>query len=150
MWLIKTVAPTYFNCLKLNSLSMHTLAAISKLTKQEYWVMSSLQQGLSVKAIAQNMEISVHTVNGHMKSIFFKLDVKSRSEAQYVFNQYLSITANKELVFQSSEKAKRAAELLIANIELAFQTEEKAKRADELVLANIEKAKQSVHPIIDI
>ena len=43
---------------------------------------------------------------------------------------------NKELAFQSAEKAKRAAELLIANNELAYQNEEKEKRAKELENAN--------------
>jgi PAS domain S-box-containing protein/putative nucleotidyltransferase with HDIG domain len=45
------------------------------------------------------------------------------------------ILGNKELLFQTEEKAKRAAELIIAN-------EEKAKRVDELFLANEEKAKR--------
>ncbi len=44
--------------------------------------------------------------------------------------------ANKELAFESAEKAKRAAELAVANKELTFQNEEKAKRAAELAIAN--------------
>ncbi|MCX6278210.1 MAG: PAS domain S-box protein [Bacteroidetes bacterium] len=48
------------------------------------------------------------------------------------------IIANKELLFQNEEKAKRAAELTIANEELLFQNEEKAKRAAELIIANKE------------
>jgi len=51
--------------------------------------------------------------------------------------------AEKELVYQSGEKADRAAELLIADKELAFQTEEKADRAAELLIANIELAFQN-------
>jgi PAS domain S-box-containing protein len=47
-------------------------------------------------------------------------------------------TANKELVFQNTEKEKRAAELIIANMELAFQNDEKEKRAAELIIANKE------------
>jgi diguanylate cyclase (GGDEF)-like protein len=43
------------------------------------------------------------------------------------------VIANKELAFQTKEKAKRAAELVIANKELAFQTKEKAKRAVEII-----------------
>ena len=53
------------------------------------------------------------------------------------------ITANQELAFQTSEKAKRADELIVANQELAFQTSEKGKRADELVVANQELAFQT-------
>jgi putative nucleotidyltransferase with HDIG domain len=47
-------------------------------------------------------------------------------------------TANKELAFQTREREKRAAELVVANVELAFQTEEKGKRAAELVIINEE------------
>lgn len=70
-------------------------------------------------------------------------------------NQLALIQANKTLIFQNEEKAKRAAELvianeekakrldelIIANKELIFQNEEKAKRADELEIANEEKVK---------
>ncbi len=45
-------------------------------------------------------------------------------------------SASKELVFQNSEKEKRAAELVIANRELAFQNSEKEKRAAELSIIN--------------
>lgn len=48
------------------------------------------------------------------------------------------VIADKELVFQTGEKADRAAELIIANKELIFQSEEKDKRAAELVIANKE------------
>jgi hypothetical protein len=46
------------------------------------------------------------------------------------------VIANEELRFQSSEKDKRAAELVIAN-------EEKDKRADELVTANQDRDKRA-------
>ena len=46
--------------------------------------------------------------------------------------------ADKELVFQTGEKKKRAAELVIADKELEFQTEEKEKRAAELAIADKE------------
>ncbi|WP_161568402.1 PAS domain-containing sensor histidine kinase [Flavobacterium cupreum] len=46
------------------------------------------------------------------------------------------VLANEELAFQSDEKEKRAAELIIANKELAFQNKEKQKRADELYVLN--------------
>ena len=116
--------------------------------------MNSLNEGLSVKAVAKSLGISLHTVNGHMKSIYFKMNVKSRGEAQHKFNAYKAVIANVELSFQNKEKAKRvdelaianvekadrAAELVIANVELSFQNKEKAKRVDELAIANVEKA----------
>lgn len=46
--------------------------------------------------------------------------------------------ANRELVYQNTEKEKRSAELGIANTELAFQNEEKEKRSAELLTANKE------------
>ena len=103
------------------------------LTKQEYCVLSSLNEGLSVKTVAKKLDISLHTVNGHMKSIYFKMNVKSRGEAQHKFNTFRAVIANVELSFQNTEKAKRVAELVIAN-------DEKADRAAELVIANDEKA----------
>src|SRR5665648_39215 len=48
------------------------------------------------------------------------------------------ILANRELIFQTGEKADRAAELVIADKELAFQIGEKADRAAELLIANKE------------
>ncbi len=51
--------------------------------------------------------------------------------------------ANKEIVFQNSEKGERAAELVIANDELAFQNGEKEKRAFELIVARTELAFQN-------
>ena len=152
------------------------MTARFNLTKQEYCVLSSLNEGLSVKAVAKNLGISLHTVNGHMKSIYFKLNVKSRGEAQHKFNEYKAAVANVELSFQNEEKTKRidelaianvdkadraaelaianvekadrAAELVIANIELSFQNEEKAKRVDELAIANVEKADRAAELVI--
>lgn len=49
-----------------------------------------------------------------------------------------SAAARKEVIFQNSEKEKRAAELVIANTELIFQNGEKEKRAAELIVANRE------------
>jgi len=51
--------------------------------------------------------------------------------------------SNRELIFQSGEKADRAAELLIADKELTFQSAEKADRAAELILADKELTFQS-------
>jgi light-regulated signal transduction histidine kinase (bacteriophytochrome) len=65
------------------------------------------------------------------REVIFQSEEKDKRAAELVI-------ANKELVFQNEEKEKRAAELIIANIELAFQNEEKDKRAAELVIANKE------------
>ena len=97
-----------------------------------------------------------------MKSIYFKMNVKSRGEAQHKFNAYKAVIASLELSFQNKEKAKRvdelaianvekadrAAELVIANVELSFQNKEKAKRVDELAIANVEKADRAAELVI--
>ena len=66
-----------------------------------------------------------------------------------------AISINKELSFQSKEKAKRAAELVVANkekakraAELVVANKEKAKRAAELVVANKEKAKIAAELVV--
>jgi PAS domain S-box-containing protein len=64
--------------------------------------------------------------------------INEKIEAQN--EEYFQI--NEELAFQNQEKAKRAAELIIANKELLFQNEEKEKRAVELIIAK-EHAEQS-------
>jgi len=58
------------------------------------------------------------------------------------------LDVNKELAFQNTEKARRAAELVIANEELAYQNEEKEKRVKELVFQNEEKAKRAAELVI--
>ncbi|MCM4167407.1 Adaptive-response sensory-kinase SasA [Arenibacter antarcticus] len=66
-----------------------------------------------------------------LKAIAFHTTEKKKRAAELVI-------ANKELAFQNEEKEKRAAELVIANKELVFQNQEKEKRAAELTVANKE------------
>jgi DNA-binding NarL/FixJ family response regulator len=51
------------------------------LTARELDVLQLLGGGLSNKEIAQQLGVSVYTVQGHVKSIFTKLKVTDRSEA---------------------------------------------------------------------
>ncbi|HEX7975360.1 MAG TPA: response regulator transcription factor [Anaerolineales bacterium] len=51
------------------------------LTGREVEVLNLLAQGLTNKDIAQSMVLSVRTVEAHLRSIFGKLDVRSRTEA---------------------------------------------------------------------
>ena len=83
-----------------------------------------------------------------VKELLFQNDEKAKCAAEL-------IVANKELLYQNEEKAKRAAELIVANKELTFQNEEKAKRAAELIVANKEllyqneeKAKRAAELVI--
>lgn len=54
---------------------------IEPLTDREREVLRLLAQGLSNKAIAQKLYLSVRTVEGHLANVYGKLQVKSRTEA---------------------------------------------------------------------
>ena len=53
------------------------------LTKKEATVLNYIAQGFSNKVIAEKLSISEHTVASHMKAIYSKLDVHSKTEAVY-------------------------------------------------------------------
>jgi len=54
---------------------------LDQLTDREREVLHSIAGGYSDKEIAERMGISVHTVRNHVKSIYTKLEIRSRSEA---------------------------------------------------------------------
>jgi DNA-binding NarL/FixJ family response regulator len=54
---------------------------VARLTHREREVMELLSKGCVDKEIAQAMGISVWTVHGHIKSIFERLQVRTRTEA---------------------------------------------------------------------
>ena len=51
------------------------------LTEREKIILACLLRGMSYKLIASTCFISVNTVRGHIRSIYEKLDVHSKSEA---------------------------------------------------------------------
>ena len=51
------------------------------LTAREFEVLQTLSQGLSNKAVARKLEISLHTVKFHVESVFRKLGARNRTEA---------------------------------------------------------------------
>ena len=53
----------------------------SKLSEREIQILEALIDGLSYKAIADKLFLSVHTVRFHLHNIYEKLHVKSRAEA---------------------------------------------------------------------
>jgi len=61
--------------------SSHDNLALAKLTRREREVMELLSKGCVDKEIAQTMGIGVWTVHGHIKSIFERLHVRTRTEA---------------------------------------------------------------------
>ena len=54
---------------------------IQKLSNREKQILHLIAQGLSSKAIAIELDISAHTVNSYHKTIYRKLDVKSKIQA---------------------------------------------------------------------
>jgi len=53
------------------------------LTARERDVLAMISQGFANKRIARNLEISPETVKSHIKHIFTKLAVRTRTEAAY-------------------------------------------------------------------
>jgi len=53
------------------------------LTARERDVLAMISQGLSNKRIARALEISPETVKSHVKRIFLKLEVSTRTEAVF-------------------------------------------------------------------
>jgi DNA-binding NarL/FixJ family response regulator len=56
-------------------------SAVEKLSEREKEVVSLLAQGLTNKDIAQTLFLSVRTIEAHLRSIYGKLGVSSRTEA---------------------------------------------------------------------
>jgi DNA-binding NarL/FixJ family response regulator len=54
---------------------------LQKLTPREHDVLSLLVRGYSYKMAASEMEISIETLRYHVKNIYTKLHVNSKSEA---------------------------------------------------------------------
>jgi DNA-binding CsgD family transcriptional regulator len=51
------------------------------ITKREYEILELMARGLSNQEIAEQMFLSIHTVKTHASNLFFKLDVKRRTQA---------------------------------------------------------------------
>jgi DNA-binding NarL/FixJ family response regulator len=78
--------------------------AINYLTKQERIVLAFVAQGWRTARIAQELYVSPRTVETHLRHIFDKLDVSTRTEAaMYAFRANLTedreIRRNPEDVF---------------------------------------------------
>ncbi len=52
-----------------------------ELSEREIDILTMLTKGMSYKMIADNAGITFHTVNGHLKKIYEKLQVHSATEA---------------------------------------------------------------------
>jgi DNA-binding CsgD family transcriptional regulator len=52
-----------------------------KLSKRELEILMLISQGQSTKQLAQTLKVSPHTANDHLKSIYKKLDVHTKTQA---------------------------------------------------------------------
>ncbi|NOS68885.1 MAG: response regulator transcription factor [Verrucomicrobia bacterium] len=71
----------YFQRLAASLPSDPTSGKLAKLTPREHEVLALLSKGYLDKEIADSLRISIWTVHGHVKNIFEKLNVHSRSGA---------------------------------------------------------------------
>jgi LuxR family maltose regulon positive regulatory protein len=65
----------------MHPINTRTSGAASPLTERELDVLSYLPTRLSTTDIAANLHISPNTVKTHLKSIYHKLEARSRNEA---------------------------------------------------------------------
>jgi DNA-binding NarL/FixJ family response regulator len=61
--------------------AMHETGGHALLTPRELEVLAALTEGLTNKAIARRLNISLHTVKFHVESLFRKLGARTRTEA---------------------------------------------------------------------
>jgi DNA-binding NarL/FixJ family response regulator len=66
----------------------------SGLTKREVEVLCLVALGWSDAQVAQQLVISPRTVNGHLRSIYTKINVKSRSAATYYAMEHHLLDTN--------------------------------------------------------
>jgi len=64
-----------------------SLSEVAKLTPREHEILALLAKGEPTKRIAATLGISIWTVHGHIKSVFEKLQVHTRTEAVVKFLQ---------------------------------------------------------------
>lgn len=67
-----------------SSLTESQKSSIESLTDREREILDLLVQGLSNKAIASRLYLSVRTVEGHLANIYSRLGVHSRTEAMLI------------------------------------------------------------------
>lgn len=75
------VTPTIFDHLKEKGKKTSEEVVPARLTRRELEILNGLVAGLTDRTIAESLYISEHTVRSHIKSLYRKLMVSSRSQA---------------------------------------------------------------------
>jgi DNA-binding NarL/FixJ family response regulator len=77
---------------------LHHLELPGELSQREHEVLTGIAKGFSYAEVASALNVTTNTVRSHIKSIYLKLSVNSRSEAVYEFNQRLALRGKPPLV----------------------------------------------------
>jgi DNA-binding NarL/FixJ family response regulator len=77
----QAVEGTAFHALGLPAMSEQTAGREAGLSDREFEILKALSRGLSNKAIAAELWITVQTVKFHLTSIYRKLGINNRTEA---------------------------------------------------------------------
>ena len=67
-----------------DELQLESLAPTEKLSKRQKQLLVMLDRGMSNRDIAEELQISEHTVKVHLWRLFRRLNVKSRSQASHL------------------------------------------------------------------
>jgi len=59
------------------------LSAAASLTRREMQLLKLLARGYTYREVAENLNVSSHTVNSHIKNLYRKLSVKTKNEAVF-------------------------------------------------------------------
>jgi DNA-binding NarL/FixJ family response regulator len=69
-----------------------------ELSQREHEVLTGIAKGFSYAEVAGALNVTTNTVRSHIKNIYLKLSVNSRSEAVYEFNQRQALRGKPPLV----------------------------------------------------
>ena len=80
---ISPEAATHLLSLLTDGTKINTTKSPSELSKRQADVLTCFAKGLSYQETATALNLSVHTINDHVKTIYGKLRVHSKSEAVF-------------------------------------------------------------------
>ena len=66
-----------------NKKKLDDLSAAASLTRREMQLLKLLARGYTYREVAEDLNVSSHTVNSHIKNLYRKLSVKTKNEAVF-------------------------------------------------------------------